>query len=319
MRIFVTGATGFIGSAVVKELMSAGHRVSGLTRTPAGAQKLRASGVTPHVGTLNQLDLLKRAAADSDGVIHTAFIHGFQHLNAAARVRLLAGAFTRGIVGSFMHTLQSTEAAAVDALGSALKGTDRPLVVTSGILMLPQGRVSTEADSHETGGPNRSFSESAALAFVPQGVRASIVRLPPTVHGPGDHGFIPNIIQSARKKGTSAYVGDGANRWPAVHRLDAARLFRLAVENGKAGAKYHGVAEPGFPFRQIAENIGRHLQLPTTSCTPKQAAKHFGFLSTFVALDNPSSSEQTRAQLGWDPQHPGLFDDLDHADYFAAK
>jgi nucleoside-diphosphate-sugar epimerase len=318
MRIFVTGATGFIGSAVVKELQQAGHQVSGLTRTPAGAAKLQALGATAHVGTLNNFELLHQAAAASDGVIHTAFIHGFQHMNLGTRLRLFGGALTRGIMGSFMNTLVVTETRAVEALGSALKGTGKPLVVTSGILNLPQGRVSTEMDSH-VGMPSRAFSESAAFSFVPMGVRACVVRLPPSVHGAGDYGFVPMIIKAARKKRTSAYIGDGANHWPAVHRLDAARLFRLVAEKGEAGAKYHGVAEAGIPFQNIAKKIASHLQLPTSSCTAKDAAKHFGFLSPFIGLGNPSSSEWTQQKLGWQPEHPTLFEDMDQPDYFAEK
>ncbi len=315
MRIFVTGATGFIGSAVVNELKAAGHQVSGLTRTAAGAEKLKQLGVIPHVGTLDNTDLLQQAATASDGVIHTAFIHGFQHMNIATRLRLFGGALTRGIVGSFMNTLVVTETRAVEALGSALKASGRPLVVTSGVLNLPEGRVSTETDSH-VGTPNRAFSETAALGFVPMGVRASVVRLPPSVHGAGDSGFVPVIIKAARKKRTSAYIGDGANRWPAVHRLDAARLFRLVVEKGEAGARYHGVAETGIAFRTIAEKIASHLQVPASSCTVATAGKHFGFLSPFIGLDNPSSSEWTRQQLGWQPENSTLLEDLDQTDYF---
>ena len=318
MHVFVTGATGFIGSAVVEDLISAGHRVTGLTRTAAGAQKLSSLGAQAIVGQLDQIQLLREGAARSDGVIHLAFLHGFSHMNLRMRFRLLAGAFSGGIVSSFMHTLLRTETGAVNALGSALAGSKRPLVVTSGIFYLPFGRLATEADTHVKDQPTRSFSESAALAFVPQRVSASIVRLPPTVHGAGDHGFIPQIIQSARKRKKAAYIGDGTNRWPAVHRLDAARLFRLALEAAKPGAVYHGVAESGFPFREIASKIGSKLNVPVSSCTAKEASKYFGFLANFVGLDNPASSERTQKMLGWSPQHPGLFSDLDTAGYFVA-
>lgn len=317
MRVFVTGATGFIGSAVVKELLSAGHKVTGLTRSSAGAQKLGNLGARAIVGQLDQTDVLRQQASQSDGVIHLAFIHGFNHLNLRARIRLLTGAFSGGIVASFMRRLFETETNAVNSLGCALVGSSRPLVVTSGILYLPFGQLATEADTHVKNQPNRSFSESSALAFVERRVSASVVRLPPTVHGMGDRAFIPQIIQSARKRKKAAYIGDGSNRWPAVHRLDAARLFRIALEKAEPGAVYHGVAESGFPFREIAAKIGSKLNVPTISCSPKEASKYFGFLSNFVALDNPASSELTQETLGWSPQQPGLFSDLDTAGYFA--
>jgi nucleoside-diphosphate-sugar epimerase len=316
MHIFVTGATGFVGSAIVKELRSAGYQVTGLTRTAAGAQKLKSLGANVIVGKLDQLDLLREGAAKSDGVIHTAFIHGLPHMDLRMRLRLLTGALTQGMVSSFIRLLAETETRAVAALGSALAGSKRPLIVTSGILYLPFGKLASETDSHVKDQPNRSFSEQAALSFVSRGVSASIVRLPPTVHGKGDHGLIPQIIASARKRKTAAYVGDGSNRWPAVNRLDAATLFRLALEKSAVGSVYHGVAETGIPFREIAAKIGSKLNLPVSSCTPKEASKYFGFLSNFVGLDNPASSEWTQRTLGWTPQHPGLFADLETAGYF---
>ena len=318
MNIFVTGATGFIGSAIVQDLLSAGYRVTGMTRTVQGVQRLKSFGASAVVGKLDQLDVLREEAAKSDGVIHTAFMHGMSHMDWQMRLRLLTGAITHGIVPGFMRLLAETESRAVEALGSALTGSGRPLVVTSGIVYLPIGKLATEADSHVKDQPNRSFSEVAASALVSKSVRASVVRLPPTVHGRGDHSFVPRIIASARKNKTAAYVGDGMNRWPAVHRVDAARLFRLALEKGNAGARYHGVAEAGIPFREIAAKIGSKLNLPVSSCTPKQASKYFGLLSNFVGLDNPASSEWTQNILGWTPEHPGLFTDLDTAGYFAA-
>jgi nucleoside-diphosphate-sugar epimerase len=318
MRVFVTGATGWVGSAVVKELLSSGHQVTGLTRTTKGAQALQRLGAQARVGKLSEHSLLRDAAAESDGVIHTAFIHGLSHMDLATRFRLFAGALNGGIVSSFMRILSETEAGAVEALGAGLQGSGRALVVTSGVLFLPAGKISTETDNHVQDAPNRSFSEAAALAWIPRGVRASIIRLPPTVHGAGDHGFIPRIIEAARKKGTSVYIGDGANRWPAVHRLDAARLFRLALEKGEAGAKYHGVDESGIPFRDIAVQIATRLQVPTSSRPTAKSAKHLGILSNFVGLDNPSSSDWTRQALGWIPEQAGLLADMD-AHYFRAQ
>ena len=318
MRVFVTGATGWVGSAVVKELIAAGHQVTGLTRTADGAQALQKLGAKARVGRLSQHSLLREAAAESDGVIHTAFIHGLSHMDLATRFRLFAGALNGGIVSSFMRILSETESRAIQALGSGLQGSGRPLVVTSGVLFLPPGKISTEEDNHVQGAPNRSMSEKAALDFVARGVRASIIRLPPTVHGAGDHGFIPRIIEAARKKGVSPYIGDGANRWPAVHRLDAAKLFRLALEKGEAGAKHHGVDERGIPFRDIAERIATRLRIRAISIPTAKSAKHFGILANFVGQDNPSSSEWTRQTLGWVPEQTGLLADID-AHYFRAQ
>lgn len=316
MRVFVTGATGFIGSAVVKELLSAGYQVIGLTRSAKGADRLRALGAKARTGRLDQLELLRQAAADSDGVIHTAFIHGLSHMGLATRFRLFAGALNGGLMPSFLRILWETETQAVRALGKALEGSGRPLVVASGVLQLPQGRISTEQDEHVEGAPNRSFSETAALDWVSRGVRASVVRLAPTVHGVGDHGLIPQLIQAARKKRASVYIGDGVNRWPAVHRLDAARLFRLALEHGEPGAKYHGVDETGIPFREIASKISAKLKIPSASVPDAKFARHLRFLADFIALDNPSSSEWTRQALGWKPDQVRLLADLEHPDYF---
>jgi nucleoside-diphosphate-sugar epimerase len=316
MNIFVTGATGFIGTAVVKELLSAGHQVTGLSRTPQRAEKLQKLGAKARVGRLDQPALLREAAADSDGVIHTAFIHGLGHMDLATRLRLFAGALNGGIMPTFFRIILQTESQAVQALGSGLEGSGRPLVVTSGVLMLPSGKISTEEDDHVTDAPNRSFSEKAALDLVPRGVRASIIRLAPTVHGSGDRGLIPRLIQAARKQGSSVYIGDGANRWPAVHVRDAARLFRLALEKGEPGAKYHGVDETGVPFRDIASKIAAKLQIHTSSCPTPKSAKHLGFLSNFVGLDNPSSSDWTQQKLGWKPTGPGLLADIDQPDYY---
>ncbi|MBV8215175.1 MAG: SDR family oxidoreductase [Verrucomicrobia bacterium] len=316
MRIFVTGATGFIGTAVVKEFLAAGYQVTGLSRTTQGAEKLQKFGAKARVGRLDQPALLRDAAAESDGVIHLAFMHGLAHMDLMSRLRLFAGALNGGIMSSFLRIVHQTESQAVQALGSGLEGTGRPLIVTSGVLMLPFGKISTEEDDHVKDAPNRSFSETTALGFVPRGVRASVIRLSPTVHGSGDRGLIPYIIKAARKKGSSVYIGGGANRWPAVHVRDAARLFRLALEKGEPGAKYHGVDETGVPFRDIASKIAAKLQIPTSSYPTPKSAKHLGFLSNFVGLDNPSSSKWTQQTLGWKPTGPGLLADIDQPDYF---
>jgi len=315
MRVFVTGATGWVGSAVVTDLLSSGHEVTGLTTSAEGARKLQASGAKARIGRLHEHDLLREAAAQSDGVIHTAFIHGLSNMSASTRFRLFAGALNGGMVSSFLRILRETEAGAIRALGAGLEGSMRPLVVASAVLSLPQGRMSNEQDNHAPNTPNRSFSEAAALNFVGRGVRCSIVRLAPTVHGAGEHGFIARIIAAARKKGVSPYIGDGGNRWPAVHVSDAAQLFRLALEKGEPGARFHGVDEVGVPFRDIASLIAARLKIPAVGIPAAKTAKHFGMLSTFIGLDNPTSSEWTRHTLNWQPRQAGLLADVE-AHYF---
>ena len=291
MRVFVTGASGFIGSAVVQELLGAGHQVLGLARSDKSVQALRAAGAEAHTGSLDDLDSLQRGAAAADGVIHLAYNHNFAEYEAAGQ----------------------TDRLAIEALGGALAGSNRPLVVTAGLAGFNLGRPVTEED-----GPAASprLSEVAALALAAQGVRASVVRLAPSVHDRGDYGFVPTLINIARQTGVAAYVGDGRNRWPAVHRLDAARLFRLALEQGTAGARYHGAADDGTQMRDIAAVIGRHLNLPVVSKTPEEAADHFGWMTRFVGLDMPASSALTRQRLGWHPTQPDLLADLEQGDYF---
>ena len=296
MRVFVTGASGFIGSAVVPELIGAGHEVVGLARSDSSAAALIAAGAEVRRGDLDDLDGLRAGAADSDGVIHLAFIHDFSDLAGAAQ----------------------TDRIAIETLGAELEGSDRPLVIVSGMIGLPPGRVITERDmpeSAEAGGP-RLAGTQAALALAGRGVRSSVVRLAPTVHGAGDHGFIATLIGIAREKGVSGYIGDGSSRWPAVHRLDAAPLFRLALEHAPAGSVLHGVAEEGVPTRRIAEVIGRHLDLPVVSIAPDDAAGHFGWLGSFFGADVPASSKLTRERMHWQPTHSGLIDDLDQGHYF---
>ena len=294
MRVFVTGASGFIGSAIVQELLSAGHQVVGLARSEASASSLAKAGAKVLKGSLEDLESLKRGAADSEAVIHAAFIHDFSKYETAA----------------------ATDKTAIEAISSALAGTNRPFVVTAGLGgFTPKNRLIDEDDAAP------SFpraSETAAIAAADLGVRVSVIRLPPSVHDKGDHGFVPALITIAREKGVSAYVGDGSNVWPAVHRLDAAHLFRLALEKGMSGSRYNGIADEGIPVREIAEVIGRHLNIPVVSISSEEAAGHFGWMSRFIVLNAPSSSLKTREQLGWQPTHPGLIDDVNRH-YFESR
>ncbi len=295
MRVFVTGATGFVGSAIVQELINHGHQVLGLVRSEASAKALAAAGAEVHRGSLEDPDSLRAGAAAADGVIHTAFIHDFSRIKANCEV----------------------DEQAIATLGSALAGSDRPLVVSSGVALLNVGRVSTEADVAPVNPGFPRASERAAFPLAKQGVRVSAMRLPPSVHGEGDHGFVPILIRLAREKGVSAYVGDGLNRWPGTHRLDAAVLYRLVLEKGGTGP-FHAIAEEGVPFKDIATVIGRRLNLPVVSKSLEEAAEHFGWFAHFAGIDCPASSAQTRQQLGWQPSQPGLLADLDQPHYFQA-
>ena len=295
MRVFVTGATGFIGSAIVGELIGAGHKVLGLARSDAAAASLAAAGADVHRGSLDDLESLRSGASAADGVIHTAFIHDFSKFKAVCE----------------------TDRQAIEALGSTLAGSDRPLIITSGAALVTPGRLATEEDvpaSSSTEFP-RIASEEAALSVAARGVRVSVVRRA-VVHGDGDPHFLPTLIRIAREKGVSAYVGDGLNRWPAVHRLDAAHLYRLALEKGAAEARYHGVAEEGLAVRDIADVIGRRLNIPIVAKSPEEVASHFGLLAMFVGMDGRASSKLTQEWLGWQPKQLGLIADLDQAHYF---
>lgn len=300
MRIFVTGASGWIGSAVVAELLEAGHEVVGLARSDRSAEALVAAGAEVRRGDLGDLDVLRAAAAESDGVVHLAFRHDV--------------AFSGGF-----DTAVASDLAAIEALGEALAGSDRPLAVAAGVAGHRPGELATERDMPEPfpGPGGRVRNERTALALAQRGVRSMSVRFAPTVHGPGDHGFIARIVAADRAAGQAAYIGAGTNRWAAVHRSDAARLVRLGVERAPAGSVLHAVGEEGVALRDVAEAIGRGLDLPVTSITPEQAQTQFGFLAQFLAVDMPASNALTRELMDWQPTGPGLVADLQQGSYFA--
>ncbi len=295
MRVFVTGATGFIGRATVPELIRAGHKVTGLSRSEANASTLAAMGADVHPGSLEDLDSLKQGAAAADGVIHLGFIHDFSRFAENGQI----------------------DKRAIEAMGSVLEGTDKPFIVTSGVALLTPGRLSTEEDpAHADGVPR--VSEAAAFAFTGRGVRAMAVRLPQVHGGEGKCGLLEFALNIAREKGVSAYIGDGGNRWAAGHRLDVARLYRLALEKGLAGAAYHAIADEGVPMRDIAQVLGRQLNVPVVSITPEEAPDHFGWLAMFAMIDAPASSALTQQWLGWKPREIGLLADIGQPGYFAA-
>lgn len=300
MKVFVTGASGFIGSAVVKELLAAGHRVTGLARSEESARIISDAGAQVLRGSLTDLDSLRQGALQADGIIHTAFIHDF--------------------VLDFSQYFKAAEAdkAAIEAMGEAIKGTDKPIVVTGGTLGLPQtnGYV-TEADTAPADSPRAS--ESAAMLLAEGGIKASVVRLPPCVHGHSERGFMAGfasvLMAIAKQKGVSAYVGNGSNRWPAVHRLDAAHLFRLALEKAGEGARYNGIGDEGLTIHAIADAIGKKLNLPVASIPQEEAMPHFGWMGGTIVLDVPATSYETQKQLGWEPTHSGLIEDILQTDF----
>src|SRR2546430_6587644 len=294
MRICISGASGWMGSAVVPELLNAGHQVFGLARSDTAAASVAALGADVQRGSLDDLDSLRAGAVASDGVIHLGYNHDFSRMEAAA----------------------DTDLTAINAIGAALEGTDRPFVVAAGVLGLASGRAATEADLPDAGLHPRIAGVQAALSFATRGVRPSSLRFAPTVPGPGDHGFVATLVGIAREKGVSGYIDDGNSRWPAVHRLDAATLVRLAIDGAPTGAALHATAEEGVPTRAIAEAIGRGLDLPVVSVPADQASDHFGWIARFFGSDSPTSSSATRQLLGWNPIQPGLIADLDAGHYF---
>ncbi|OPG11652.1 SDR family oxidoreductase [Microbispora sp. GKU 823] len=310
MHVFVTGASGWIGRGLVPELTAAGHTVTALARSDTAARALRAAGAEVRPGSIDDLDTLRDAAASSDGVIHLAFKHDI------------------AFVGDYA-TATAADRAAIEAFGEALTGTGKPFVIASGILGvlgLPPGAIATERDGLAdtgdrkgpiSGGGGRMANAHQTLALADHGVRSSVVRLPPATHGDGDNGFMSTAIGFARAKGAAAYVGDGANRWPSVHRDDAARLFRLALESAPPGSVLHAVGDEGVPIREVAEVFAAHLGIPAVSVTPEQAQDYVGWLGGFWGVDGPASAQITRDLLGWQPTRPGLIADLKEGHYFA--
>jgi nucleoside-diphosphate-sugar epimerase len=294
MRVFVTGAAGFIGEVTVKELLAHGHQVVGLARSDANEAALKKLGAEVHRGSLEDVESLKSGAKDADGVIHLAFIHDFTKFAENGQI----------------------DKRAIEAMGEALEGTNKPLVVTSGVGFLAPGRMATEDDVARDGEGVPRVSESAAFAFKDRGVRASAIRLPQVHGGEGKAGFVGYVYEVARAKGVSAYVGDGHERWPAAHRKDVATLYRLALEKGRAGAAYHAVADEGVPMKAIADVFAKVLSVPLKSIKPEEAMAHFGFIGMFAGLDMPASSAKTQVELGWTPKEIGLIADISRPGYW---
>ncbi len=296
MHVFITGATGWVGSAIVRELIGTGHRVTGLVRSQVNSAALSIQGAMPLMGSLDDIDLLRKGAAEADAVVHTAF----------------------GIDFSKIAEMSQQERRVIEAFGEVYEGSDRPIIATSGFALLPRGETFTEDMPLPPIDPAFPRAPEHAVATVAnRGVRAAVVKLPRSVHGRGErHGFVPMLARVARDKGVSAYVGDGENLWPSVHRLDAARVFCLALEHNAQGGPFHAVADQGVPFRRIAEAIGRQLGLPARSLTSEEAGKHFGPLAMWVEGHGPASSERTKERLGWQPSEADLIADIDHPDYF---
>ncbi|OWR32998.1 3-beta hydroxysteroid dehydrogenase [Saccharibacillus sp. O23] len=320
MRVWVTGASGFIGSAVIRELVENGHQASGLVRSAEAAERLEASGARAVRGSIEQTDLLRKEAGEADAVVHTAFYHKFSHAGLSAKLRIMLGGSPARIPARFMQTAIETDRRAIEAMGTALSRRSGALTIAMPTMTLSPGLLATEdaaGDVSSVGG-GRVVSEKTLLALADRGVRASLVRLPPIVYGAGDSGgLLPSLIAIAKKKGTAAYVGEGLNRWSSVHRLDAARLFRMAVEQAEAGTKLHAAAEEGMAFKEIAENISRHANLPLKRLESAEADAYFGWLSAFAAADNPVSSALTRQRLGWEPTERDLRQEMERGHYFS--
>ncbi len=294
MRVFLTGANGWIGSVIARDLVAEGHTVTGLVRSKEKGEALTAAGVTPLLGDLGDLDAIRRGARDADGVVHTAF----------------------GVDFSKIKEMSEEETRAIETCGEAFAGSDRPILITGGVGLLPSGRTFAEDERPPINPEFPRASEQTAFKLAERGLRAMVVRNPRSVHGQGEtHGFVPMLAAVAREKGVSAWVGEGANLWPSVHRLDAARVYTLALERGGGGRAYHAVAEEGVPYRLIAEAIGRQLGVPARSLTPQEAEAHFGPLATWVAGNGPASSAATRAELGWEPREVGIIADIERPDY----
>ncbi|MCB8877902.1 SDR family oxidoreductase [Acidisoma silvae] len=312
MRIFVTGSSGYVGSAIVSDLLKSGHQVTGLARSADAAQQLEAAGAKALRGTIEDLESLRRGAGAADGVVHTAFFHAFGQARMTTRLQVILGGSPANIVRRFMTAAVEADRRAIETLGGALRGRERCLVAAFPTMAMAPNRQAVETDAADPGAPGgvRAPSETMAMDLATRGIRATIVRLPPSVHDETKQGLVTQVINIARKKQISAYIGDGKNRWAAVHRLDAAHLFRLALESGEAGARYHAIAEEGIPFRDIADSVARYLGIKAKSLSPEEATRHFGWLAPFIGADNPASSQATQARLSWKPTHPPLLVDI---------